>query len=518
MSVVSNDGNYQFSLGSDVSGKMFTGGTSADTIIASDGAAVSISGGAGDDSISLGNGAETIISSAGNDTLEGYDATQDVIRFTSEPTSTWSSDGVTLTDSTGTVFVKKSDTSTTGVKVQWKVGTGTPHTIDYFEKAQGEGGVLTLKSATKGSTIDASAYDDYKTIDLADFTGTNLTLKGFTKIQNFNEASHTIEGVPTDAVASGSDLAVTTADGTVTVGDMSDATVNLTSGTTSYTAAIGTITNVTAGTVTLTSNYADSIYAAGNTVKAVDAAAVTKAISLNGSAASNITLLGGDYNDTLIGGTTASSLNGGAGDDYVSLISAATVNVSLGNDTVDVGEAKALTVEGFGAGDVILLKDAVSTLNTAGTNITAGNVTISGLQLESTTTEWQISGKSAAWVETSNGGPGLSNENKQITYQGVTSKTLFTIDGISTITNDALSGTTVTLGKANFAGMSITLIDGTSKDYKLALDGDYTATSTSAIGFEQSVQSATYTGAGKTAGYSLASDAKSCSQSTASAR
>ena len=74
---------------------------------------------------------------------------------------------------------------------------------------------------------------------------------------------------------------------------------------------------------------------------------------------------------------------------------------------------------------------------------------------------------------------------------------------MSTIDVKALSGTTVTLGEANFAGVSITLTNLSSATYSLALDGDYAQTTTEA-GFGDLIDNAlTYYGEGKSEGYAL---------------
>ena len=87
---------------------------------------------------------------------------------------------------------------------------------------------------------------------------------------------------------------------------------------------------------------------------------------------------------------------------------------------------------------------------------------------------------------------------------GTSTNTLFTLNGISTITENAVgSNYVITLGSANFAGMSITLTGGAS--YSMTLDGDYTQ-SVTAAGFGDLVDNAvTYYDEGKSEGYALTS-------------
>ena len=109
---------------------------------------------------------------------------------------------------------------------------------------------------------------------------------------------------------------------------------------------------------------------------------------------------------------------------------------------------------------------------------------------------------------------GVTLKDHKITWEAKTNpETLFSITGIVNITDEAVSGTTVTLGKSNLAGTSIILTDGTSDEYKLVLDGNYSASYTAAQFGGISDNSATYFSDGYTEGYSLASGDKTINYS-----
>lgn len=263
---------------------------------------------------------------------------------------------MTYTNGSNTLLVKKS-ADANSVKI--KISDGT--VVEYFQGAYGIDNTL-YAIVGAPATIDAANYSGYTKLDVSKIPYTDTLIKGFTEITSFNPSYHKLGGVPTDARRGDSDLVVTVDNKAVTVKGAANSTVSLTGDNKDYTAAIGEITNVTDHKVTLTSNFAANSYSAATDIVEVNATNINKAVNLDGSKTTNVTLLGGARNDTLWGGTGNDSLDGGTGNDLVNLNGGtATVNVSQGDDTIAVGSGVTnFEVVGFGEGDVIQLDNSFS--------------------------------------------------------------------------------------------------------------------------------------------------------------
>ncbi|MBR1730292.1 MAG: hypothetical protein IJ728_12310, partial [Selenomonadaceae bacterium] len=129
---------------------------------------------------------------------------------------------------------------------------------------------------------------------------------------------------------------------------------------------------------------------------------------------------------------------------------------------------------------------------------------------------WTISGTTAKYKsESSTAGYTLSSDGKSITYSAAKNATdLITISGLKNnapASGISLNGNTVTLN-ANTLGTSKVSISG---NYKLALASNVTKPTTKAAAWTISGTTAKYKSESSTAGYTLSSDAKSITYSTA---
>ena len=113
-------------------------------------------------------------------------------------------------------------------------------------------------------------------------------------------------------------------------------------------------------------------------------------VSINGgsgddnisNSGNNVSINGGGNNDYISNSGDNVSIMSGEGNDTINLTggTGATVNVSLGDDLINVGSnVTSFTVEDFKAGDRISLQGGATSLETVSGGIKAGNVSITGI-------------------------------------------------------------------------------------------------------------------------------------------
>ena len=148
---------------------------------------------------------------------------------------------------------------------------------------------------------------------------------------------------------------------------------------------------------------------------------------------------GGGGDDSITNSGSNVSISGGSGKNVVNLNGGnnATVNTSLGDDTINVGtNITNFEVAGFSAGDVIQLSTSVSAITVDGDTLTAGNVNITGISsIYSVSDDWNVvSASSILYHIDTVAGAVLGSDSTTITYDATHgSSTLFTIDGLSLI-------------------------------------------------------------------------------------
>ena len=193
-------------------------------------------------------------------------------------------------------------------------------------------------------------------------------------------------------------------------------------------------------------------------------------------------------------------IDGGADNDSVKLNGAgATVNVSEGNDTISFDKSiTSFQVTGFNSGDVIQLNSKTSKLATIDGGLIAGSVTISGVELPTTSKEWSLSDNVATHEMKISAGATLSEDNKSIVYGAASSESV-TVSGIGS--TDGLEIDTdnkiVTVNESALIEQSVAISDG----YNLAL-GDAPAPKSSGSMWSLNDTTAIY-GLSMTAGYTL---------------
>ena len=167
-----------------------------------------------------------------------------------------------------------------------------------------------------------------------------------------------------------------------------------------------------------------------------------------------------------------------------------------------------VTVAGVKSANGISLNGKVVTVSAAALNAT--KVTVSdGYTLAtdgakpSTTNAWSLSGTNANYVQTISAGYTLASDAKSISYTPNSSKTLITVSGVKSANGISLNGKVVNVPAAVLNGTNVTVSDG----YTLTTDGAKPSTTTA---WSLNGTNANYVQT-TTAGYTLASDAKSIS-------
>ena len=117
----------------------------------------------------------------------------------------------------------------------------------------------------------------------------------------------------------------------------------------------------------------------------------------------NISVLGGKGDDEITNSVAGVTIDGGEGNDQINLTggTGATVDVSKGNDSVSVASGvTSVRINNFSAGDVINLSGA-ATLEQSGSDVKAGEVTLSGASVQSVTNDWSESAGAYLYRQTS---------------------------------------------------------------------------------------------------------------------
>ena len=213
------------------------------------------------------------------------------------------------------------------------------------------------------------------------------------------------------------------------------------------------------------------------------------------------------YNVTISGGAGNDSIRNGAA-------SRVTIDTGEGNDTIKVGNTSVTSffVDNLGAGDVIELYRAVSSISAGDGKITAGSLTISYSAGEQGA--WEVNGTSATFYRSSNGITAkLGSDGKTITFEastGGTNEELFDLSGLKAgVTAEELSanvivnGTTVTVNENILGEDDLSIGEG----YTLALADSVPKSEDVSANWQVSGATATYTGDGRTAGYVLDNNA-----------
>ncbi|MBQ6759061.1 MAG: hypothetical protein IJP42_08310, partial [Selenomonadaceae bacterium] len=180
---------------------------------------------------------------------------------------------------------------------------------------------------------------------------------------------------------------------------------------------------------------------------------------------------------------------------------------------VDSGEETFFTLSGIKSTDGITVADNVVTLTES--NLNSANVTLTGdgytLALDKDYSAKTIPEgfDGLTYKSASNtSGYAVSSDSKSITYtSAVLATDLFTLSGVKTTDGITIQNNVVTLTEDNLNGENITL---TGEGYTLALDKDYSSTTTPA-GFD----GLTYKSASNTSGYAVSSDSKSITYTSA---
>ncbi len=214
----------------------------------------------------------------------------------------------------------------------------------------------------------------------------------------------------------------------------------------------------------------------------------------------NVTLDGGDGDDQIYSYGKNVTIIGGTGNDSMKNDDGANVLFKYASGDGDD------TILGFNETDTLQIGDGTgsyskTTLDNGDVEVTVGEGKItlvgaaslgSSLNIDgeevSATAQWKLDGTTATY--------------------GTETETLITVSGVKSLDGISLEGNVVTISAASLDKNEVTISDG----YTLALGTDVSAPTTVAASYNANTQ--TYTGAGKTAGYTLANNAISYSAGT----
>lgn len=243
------------------------------------------------------------------------------------------------------------------------LGTGT-NTLFLADLALGTGASAALNTAVNAATsatrlgVSANATFNFSrltanTVLLGAGTTTvaqqvtatdNIRVEGVTAAQvtaaatlGFNTVNLAVQG-SVNNVAGVLTTAVLTGQATVNISSGSDGANNITN-------TIGTLTNAAAAAITITGDQALTITNALGGTAAVNASALTGALTIISNAAGASSVTGGTANDTITGGAAADTLIGGAGVDTI---------------TTGAANANGLRLQGGLGADVINISDGVA--------------------------------------------------------------------------------------------------------------------------------------------------------------
>ena len=154
-----------------------------------------------------------------------------------------------------------------------------------------------------------------------------------------------------------------------------------------------------------------------------------------------------------------------------------------------------------------------SALNNAKVTISDGYTLklASDVSKTSTKKSWSLSGTTATYKQTISAGYKLASDSKSISYSKASTKTLTTITGVKSTDGLTVSGNVVTVSNSALNKKKITVSNG----YTLKLGSDVSKATNKKATWTLKNSTATYKSAGKTAGYTLASNKKSISYSKA---
>ncbi|MBD3879625.1 MAG: hypothetical protein SR1Q5_08075, partial [Quinella sp. 1Q5] len=213
-----------------------------------------------------------------------------------------------------------------------------------------------------------------------------------------------------------------------------------------------------------------------------------------------VTIDAGDGDDTVSNGGDLVTIDAGAGNDLISLQTSAKNNLieyssGDGNDTIySFKKNSTLSISG-GTYSTIKSDDNIIVTVGDGKISLIGAASLSAVHIDGKETaknEWKLSGTTATY--------------------GTSNNTLIKITNVKSLNGISLSGKVITVAKASVNAKKITL---TGDGYTLALAEDVTAPTTKKAAWSYSGGTATYKSSYKTAGYLLASNAKSISYTKA---
>ncbi len=214
---------------------------------------------------------------------------------------------------------------------------------------------------------------------------------------------------------------------------------------------------------------------------------------LSAKTSSGISIDAGDGNDSISNASSQATINGGAGNDSIKNTAA---NVLFAYST---GEGDDL-IQGFRADSTLQIGDGTDTYSKAtdGNDIIVtvgdGKITLTGaaslktVNIAGTEMQWQLNGTTATY--------------------GTASNTLVTVSGVKSLDGISLDDKVVTISAASLGTSKVTISSG----YTLALGAGVAVPKTVAASYDAGTM--TYTGAGKTAGYSLSNNAISYTAGT----
>ncbi len=437
--------------------------TAGVTLVSNNTAAVTITGGSGNDAITMTGGAavsDNVNAGAGNDT----------VTITANLATT---DTLNGGDGTDTLV------STSALLAAYALPT--PVTITNFE-------TLKLSDALGASLTAANVQAGIATVDLAFGTGANaVTMEAGNKTVKVGAANTGTLTVNDTGTATTDTLAVTSSAAAASIFGAAAGglvvngfeTVTLTgSGTgaaTTQAATVITLTPDTGGTSTLNLAGSNTFSTTGAiTANVINASGLTGSakLTMGAAAATGLTSITGSANaDTLIG-DASSSIDGGAGNDTITGGSGADTLVgNAGNDQITSGGGNDVITGGDG-NDAISVATAAGAVNVDGG---AGNDTITmGGTLTSTDT--LVGGDGTDTLVLTNADVTAANALtisavttlntnttgiEQITFDTLTQDIdLGRLDGISTLSLNALGGAATVSGLAATNSVTLTVAPG----------------------------------------------------------
>ena len=422
------------------------GGSGADSIVAEAGG--SISGGAGADTLVAGTGDVTLVGDAGDDVFVTSTGKAYISDYTSGDTIQIAPTKASLNGNDvvfdGNVTVKDGKDKTITTKSGDVITTGA-----YYSNASVNADDTAILYAGVTGTIKAGDYKpDGKTITAvnASLAGA-VTFSGFTSISGL-QANQTIapSTAPTLTKADGDNLVIDN----ITVAGAAASIISAVVGDKAYAIGAGMLNNAADNRVSLTADYnTETAYEVGDRTTFVTAAALTKGVAIKGGSTA-VSIQGGAGADSIVA-VAGGSISGGAGADT---LVAGTGDVTLigdGGDDVFVTSTGKALISDYTAGDIIQIAPTKASLS--GSDVVFnGNVTVAGVK--------------DSLISYANNGATLSGafyDNASV--NGTDATTLILLEGFtSTATAGDYNpgGKAVTAVNASLAGDDVTLSGFTS--------------------------------------------------------